>query len=73
MVAHLLADHSGIGLDSEDHPAAAMVEHRANGARRLSTLTRRALELLRLGLAGAGPGSDLVVRHQTATFWNWSA
>jgi len=29
VVVQLLADHSGIGLDAKEHPAAAMVEHRA--------------------------------------------
>ena len=64
-VAHLLADHSAIGLDAKEHPAAAMVEHRAKGARRLAPLTRGALELQSLRLAGCSPSGDGFNREAT--------
>jgi hypothetical protein len=36
VVAYLLTDHATIGLDAKEYPAAAMVEHRAKGGRRLA-------------------------------------
>ena len=60
MVAHLLADDPTVGLDAEEHPTAAMVEHRAQRARGLATLSGRPLELERLRLASGGPSGDVV-------------
>lgn len=66
MVADLLAKNPATRLDTEEHPAAPMVEHRAQRARSVTALSGRALELERLGFSGGCPGSDLLRGHSSA-------
>jgi len=51
VVAQVLADHATLGLDAEEHPAAAAVQRAAEGPRRFATLA-----LLR--------GSSARIHHQ---------
>ena len=62
-LAYLLADHPSVGHDAKQRTPATLVEHGAEGLRRLATLPCRLLELQRLGFASSGQYLDLVRRH----------
>jgi hypothetical protein len=51
MVADLLIDHPPVGLDTEQHPSAPVVEHGAQGPCSFAPFAGGAFELQGLGLA----------------------
>jgi hypothetical protein len=63
---HLLADNPPLGIDTEQHLPAAMVQHGAQIVHGFRTLAGGLLELQRLGLAGSDELLQLGQIHHTA-------